>query len=98
MSCTEDGELRRTLQSLACGKVRVLRKEPKVRPHRGLAVLCLTRGVPWQGPDVGDEDVFHFNAGFESKLYRIKVNSIQMKETVRRAARAPGVLVVVCGR
>lgn len=27
----EDGELRRTLQSLACGKYRVLRKEPKGR-------------------------------------------------------------------
>ena len=27
----EDRELRRTLQSLACGKVRVLQKEPKVR-------------------------------------------------------------------
>lgn len=26
----EDRELRRTLQSLACGKVRVLQKEPKV--------------------------------------------------------------------
>ena len=28
----EDRELRRTLQSLACGKVRVLQKEPKARP------------------------------------------------------------------
>ncbi len=27
----EDRELRRTLQSLACGKVRVMHKEPKVR-------------------------------------------------------------------
>lgn len=27
---TEDGELRRTLQSLACGKARVISKEPKV--------------------------------------------------------------------
>jgi len=26
----EDGELRRTLQSLACGKARVLTKQPKV--------------------------------------------------------------------
>ena len=29
----EDRELRRTLQSLACGKVRVLQKEPKVWPE-----------------------------------------------------------------
>ena len=28
----EDGELRRTLQSLALGKTRVLTKAPKVRP------------------------------------------------------------------
>ena len=28
----EDGELRRTLQSLACGKARVLSKQPKVTP------------------------------------------------------------------
>jgi cullin 4 len=58
----EDGELRRTLQSLACGKVRVLQKSPK-------------------GKDVGDDDVFHFHAGFTNQLYRIKINSIQMKET-----------------
>ena len=30
----EDGELRRTLQSLACGKARVLTKQPKVRHAR----------------------------------------------------------------
>ena len=29
----EDKELRRTLQSLACGKIRVLNKEPKVECH-----------------------------------------------------------------
>ncbi|KAJ0405103.1 hypothetical protein P43SY_000514 [Pythium insidiosum] len=58
----EDGELRRTLQSLACGKVRVLTKQPK-------------------GKDVADSDVFVFNAAFTNQLYRIKINSIQMKET-----------------
>ena len=30
----EDGELRRTLQSLACGKARVLVKKPKVHKTR----------------------------------------------------------------
>lgn len=58
----EDKELRRTLQSLACGKVRVLTKEPK-------------------GKDVEDGDTFHFNADFSDRLIRIKINSIQMKET-----------------
>ncbi|KAF2305431.1 hypothetical protein GH714_005236 [Hevea brasiliensis] len=59
----EDKELRRTLQSLACGKVRVLQKLPK-------------------GRDVEDDDLFVFNEGFTAPLYRIKVNAIQMKETV----------------
>eukprot|EP00241_Pyramimonas_parkeae_P003213 CAMPEP_0114239402 /NCGR_PEP_ID=MMETSP0058-20121206/8441_1 /TAXON_ID=36894 /ORGANISM="Pyramimonas parkeae, CCMP726" /LENGTH=764 /DNA_ID=CAMNT_0001351581 /DNA_START=97 /DNA_END=2391 /DNA_ORIENTATION=+ len=59
----EDKELRRTLQSLACAKVRVINKEPR-------------------GRDIGDADVFHFNSEFSEKLFRIKVNSIQMKETV----------------
>lgn len=58
----EDKELRRTLQSLACGRIRVLLKEPK-------------------GRDVEDGDTFHFNAGFTERLFRIKINSIQMKET-----------------
>jgi cullin-4 len=59
----EDKELRRTLQSLACGKVRVLQKMPK-------------------GRDVDDDDSFVFNDTFTAPLYRIKVNAIQLKETV----------------
>ncbi|KAG4945777.1 hypothetical protein JHK87_041784 [Glycine soja] len=59
----EGKELRRTLQSLACGKVRVLQKLPK-------------------GRDVEDDDSFVFNEGFTAPLYRIKVNAIQLKETV----------------
>uniref|UniRef100_A0A670ZC51 Cullin family profile domain-containing protein n=1 Tax=Pseudonaja textilis TaxID=8673 RepID=A0A670ZC51_PSETE len=59
----EDGELRRTLQSLACGKARVLAKGPK-------------------GKDVEDGDKFTCNDDFRHKLFRIKINQIQMKETV----------------
>ncbi|XP_068124186.1 cullin-4A isoform X2 [Hyperolius riggenbachi] len=59
----EENELKRTLQSLACGKARVLWKTPK-------------------GKDVADGDKFSFNADFKHKLYRIKINQIQMKETV----------------
>lgn len=58
----EDGELRRTLQSLACGKARVLNKIPK-------------------GRDIEDNDKFRFNNEFTNKLFRIKINQIQMKET-----------------
>lgn len=63
----EDKELRRTLQSLACGKVRVLQKIPK-------------------GRDVDDGDMFMFNDVFTAPLYRIKVNAIQLKETVEENA------------
>jgi len=62
-SAIEDKELRRTLQSLACGKVRVLNKLPK-------------------GREVEDEDSFVFNEEFVAPLFRIKVNAIQLKETV----------------
>ncbi|XP_045449348.1 cullin-4A [Melitaea cinxia] len=58
----EEGELRRTLQSLACGKARVLLKAPR-------------------GRDVRDDDHFAFHADFTNKLFRIKINQIQMKET-----------------
>lgn len=60
---SEDGELRRTLQSLACGKARVLAKNPK-------------------GKDIEDGDKFICNDDFKHKLFRIKINQIQMKETV----------------
>ncbi|XP_059506456.1 cullin-4A-like isoform X2 [Stegostoma tigrinum] len=59
----EDSELRRTLQSLACGKARVLNKVPK-------------------GKDIEDGDKIIFNDDFKHKLFRIKINQIQMKETV----------------
>ncbi|KAJ8941902.1 hypothetical protein NQ318_001757 [Aromia moschata] len=58
----EDSELRRTLQSLACGKARVLIKIPK-------------------GREIEDNDKFRFNNEFTNKLFRIKINQIQMKET-----------------
>uniref|UniRef100_A0A7N4PHA9 Cullin-4B n=1 Tax=Sarcophilus harrisii TaxID=9305 RepID=A0A7N4PHA9_SARHA len=63
----EDGELRRSLQSLACGKARVLMKNPK-------------------GKDVEDGDKFTCNDDFRHKLFRIKINQIQMKETVEEQA------------
>lgn len=59
----EKNELKRTLQSLACGKTRVLTKCPK-------------------GRDVCDDDVFSFNSDFTDKLFRVKINQVQLKETV----------------
>lgn len=58
----EESELKRTLQSLACGRARVLQKVPK-------------------GKDVDNGDKFQFHDDFKHKLYRIKINQIQMKET-----------------
>lgn len=59
----DEGEFRRTLQSLACGKARVLTKLPKSR-------------------DVLDNDKFEFNNAFTNRLFRVKINQIQLKETV----------------
>ena len=39
--------------------------------------------VSFQGRDVDDGDIFFFNSEFKHKLCRIKINQIQMKETVR---------------
>ncbi|XP_063793295.1 cullin-4B [Pseudophryne corroboree] len=63
----EDSELRRTLQSLACGRARVLTKNPRSK-------------------DVDDGDKFTFNDDFRHQLFRIRINQIQMKETVEEQA------------
>lgn len=63
----DDPDLKHTLLSLACGKVRVLQKRPK-------------------GPRVDDTDVFVFSKAFTHKQTRIKVNLIQMKETIEENA------------
>ena len=59
----QDTQLKRTLQSLACGKARVLVKTPKSK-------------------DVMNGDKFTYNKDFTNQLFRIKINQIQMKETV----------------
>ncbi len=61
--CTEDSELRRTLQSLSLGKAKVLTKVPKTK-------------------DVLDTDKFTFNEDFKHRLCRIKINQVQLRETV----------------
>lgn len=35
-----------------------------------------------QGKEIDDGDVFSFNKDFKHKLIRIKINQVQMKETV----------------
>ena len=74
-------ELKRTLQSLACGKVRVLIKEPHTK-------------------EVAGTDTFSVNLNFSHKLMKIKINQIQMKETVRgrsaTLAAVASVLSLIC--
>ncbi|EUC31377.1 hypothetical protein COCCADRAFT_6726 [Bipolaris zeicola 26-R-13] len=55
-------ELNRTLQSLACAKVRPLTKHPK-------------------GREISESDTFTINSSFTDPKYRIKVNTVQLKET-----------------
>jgi len=38
--------------------------------------------MPVQGKDIEDRDKFYANYDFTHKLFRIKINQIQMKETV----------------
>lgn len=59
----EDNELKRTLQSLACGKSKILLKIPK-------------------GKDIDEKDSFTFNHNFSDRLFRVKINQVQLKETV----------------
>ncbi|KAF2205653.1 Cullin-domain-containing protein [Delitschia confertaspora ATCC 74209] len=55
-------ELARTLQSLACAKLRPLTKHPK-------------------GRDINPTDAFTINPTFSDPKYRIKINTVQLKET-----------------
>ncbi|ORY08578.1 Cullin family-domain-containing protein [Clohesyomyces aquaticus] len=57
-------ELNRTLQSLACAKLRPLTKHPKSR-------------------DISPTDTFTLNTSFSDPKYRIKINTVQLKETVQ---------------
>ena len=40
-----------------------------------------SRDLAMQGREVGNEDCFHFNDGFTAQLFRVKINTIQLKET-----------------
>lgn len=66
-------ELKRVLQSLACGQYRVLSKTPK-------------------GRDVNDGDLFAFNSEFSAGLVRLRINTLQGKETKDEAAATQTVI------
>lgn len=96
----EDNELRRTLQSLACSKVRRLsfflcfrrfvflffaHRLECSRPHLALQIKVLTKEPKTKDVETGDE--FAVNDEFTHKLFRVKVNSVQAKETPEEHAR-----------
>lgn len=58
-------DLKRTVQSLALGKKRVLMKRPA-------------------GKDIDDDDEVSFNKNFEDKNRNVRINTIQVQETVRQ--------------
>lgn len=64
----EKGEAERTVQSLAMGKVKVLKRKTTEK-----------------GKDLKDEDDIVFNTDFVSAQRRIKINTIQIKETKEEA-------------
>ncbi|KAF2762840.1 Cullin-domain-containing protein [Pseudovirgaria hyperparasitica] len=57
-----DAELKRTLQSLACARLRPLSKQPK-------------------GREIDETDTFTINASFTDPKARVKINTVQLKET-----------------
>ncbi len=59
----DENELKRVLQSLACGKVPILLKSNK------------------NSVEIAADELFSFNKNFTHKLCRIKINSVQLKET-----------------
>ena len=61
---TAEVDLKRTLQSLACGKQKVLKKKPV-------------------GADINESDTFYFNGDYTNPRFQVRIDSIQVKETVR---------------
>lgn len=68
----EKDELNRTLKSLCMGKVKVV-----LRVRKGESVA---ETIPIQ-----DEDSFRWNGAFKHKMMRIKINTIQVQETVEES-------------
>jgi cullin-4 len=84
----DDSELRLTLASLANGMLgtRVLCKGKTYKylfvknNYNKLNNLFFIYYIEPKGKEVNDTDNFIYNANFTNKLFRIKINSIQLKE------------------
>lgn len=56
-------------------------KQQFLKSSRAIAPQVRVLQKEPKGRDVNDSDVFVFNHDFTAKLHRIKINSIQLKET-----------------
>lgn len=75
----EDKELRRTLQSLACGRIRVLNKEPKVQHAAAAAMFPATcfytsPPLPPRGP---------ISASFQAPLHTPMLYPLDLQNMLR---------------
>ncbi|XP_049849575.1 cullin-4A-like [Schistocerca gregaria] len=79
----DEDELKRTLLSLCLGKHRLLIRKPasseKSGDERGERVA--SRSLEQLMREIRPSDMFVFNKNFTSKMIRIKINQIQLKET-----------------
>lgn len=74
-------ELSRTLLSLASGKAKVLLKSSTSPDSLQTSSQDNTNSSK-KDAQIEEDDIFTFNQSFKHKLFRIKVNTIQLKETV----------------
>ncbi|KAI8820589.1 ubiquitin-protein ligase, cullin 4 [Fimicolochytrium jonesii] len=76
----DDKEVTRTLQSLSLGKLRILNIDQSASsPTSAASPRTPTKA---KTKDLHSDDAFTVNDNFDNPLYRIKINQIQMKETV----------------
>ena len=75
----EDKELKRQLQSLSLGKQKLLLKSTKGKIESSLLNTLIKN---FSGKDVGEGVTFKWNEKFKCNLFRIKINQVQVKETV----------------
>jgi|AntAceMinimDraft_5_1070358.scaffolds.fasta_scaffold54104_2 cullin-4 len=70
---SDEGELRRALQALSGGKVRLLLKESPSKDKSSSSSSSSGKG------EVCDGDVFLLDANFRHKLFRVKLSALQLK-------------------
>ena len=86
----EDVTLKRQLQALCCNpKARVLLKSQKGKILPNLKILLSKQSLEkieftllFLGKDISEDEIFTWNGKFSYKLFKLKINQVQIKETV----------------